>query len=483
MKRLRASSAFVAVLLMLSSCAADAEPTETSAITESVSDESGEDEYYHADYLPERDYDGYVFRVVTVPEWPTDITEENGDVVNDAYYERNRIIEERYNIEFEESQVPNYTDLTDTFRKSALAVSDDFDLCRLIMRDAFSLAVEGYVAPVSALPYVDPTQDWYVKHVNDELLIDGVLPFAYSDECIQIFEGAICVFFNKNMIADFGLVSPYELVEDGSWTMEKYFEYASSVIADLNNDGQYDIFNDRAGIIDELDYVVPNFWVGAGVKTVEKVDGIPYFISGNEKLYDILEYLSDMLKVDGIIFRDFDAFGTAESSRPQARRYFATDASLFTMAGFGVSKELRDMQSDFGIVPIPKYDEAQDRYYTRIDDGWLNVPLACATDLERTSIIMEALAVESKNLVIPAIYEDSIKNKCIRDEESLEMLELIMENRVIDLGDTVWYDAVRQVYMGCFYSGSDAFVSAEASNLTKIENTIAEMTEMLKENG
>lgn len=298
MKRMRVISAFVVAFIFLGSCAQQSDTEQTSVEAENTSDESSDVSYYSADYLPDKNYDGYIFRVVTVPEWPTDVSEENGDVVNDAYYKRNRIIEDRYNIRFEENQVLGYEELTETFRKSAQAMSDDFDLCRLIMRDAFSLAVEGYVAPVSELPYCDPTQDWYIKYVNDELEIDGVLPFAYSDECIHLFEGAICVFFNKDMITDYGLVSPYELVDDGSWTMEKYFEYASAVISDLNSDGKFDIRDDRGGIIDELDFIIPSFWVGAGVKTVEKVDGIPHFNEGNEKLYDILGYLSDILKTD-----------------------------------------------------------------------------------------------------------------------------------------------------------------------------------------
>jgi hypothetical protein len=96
------------------------------------------------------------------------------------------------------------------------------------------------------------------------------------------------------------------------------------------------------------------------------------------------------------------------------------------------------MDTDFGILPIPKIFEAADNIYP----STVNVHIACALaipvtteNIERTTIIMEALAAESKYTLVPAYYEISLRTKHARDEESSEMLDIILANKVIDIGD------------------------------------------------
>ncbi|MDD4773087.1 MAG: hypothetical protein PHZ09_05710 [Eubacteriales bacterium] len=479
MKKLISVLLVAAALLPACSDKADITDSPQSAAAETVSAES---ELYAAPYLPDADYEGYVFRMVTVPGYPSHVTAENGDIVNDAYYRRNQIIEERYNIEFEESQVPDYNTLTVTFRNSAAAASDDFDLCRLIMRDAFSLALEGYVAPVSQLPYLDITQDWYIHYVNEELSIGGELLFAYSDDCVDTLEGMFCVFFNKALSEQLNLTSPYELTDSGGWTLEAFYSAAAAAIDDLNGDGKYTLEEDRWGIISEHDMILPSMWVGAGKKTVAKdADDIPYFIAhGDETLYSLLTDVYDFWITDGMCYDSFLKIAYNEKNRIYARGYFIAGSAMFIVNGFGTASRLRDMESDFGIVPLPKYDEVQQSYYTRLCDGWLNLPLYCAADLSRTGVIMESLAVESKNYVIPAIYDRALLNKYIRDEETVRMLDIIQRNRIIDLGDTIWMAAVRNIFMDCFRQKKPEFASAVEKNVKSVEKTIEKTLEAMK---
>ena len=150
---------------------------------------------------------------------------------------------------------------------------------------------------------------------------------------------------------------------------------------------------------------------------------------------------------------------------------------------FGGLDALRDMKDDFGFVPTPKYDGEQSEYYARLIDGWVCVPLYCCEDPARTSIIMESLAVESRNHVIPALYEDAIQNKYLRDDESIRMLDMMQENRVIDLGDTVWMMDIRNVFMDAFRIGNGNFTSAIARNIKKIDRVITKTVEKLTEAG
>lgn len=399
--------------------------------------------------------------------------EADGDVVHDAYYKRNQIIEERYNMEFQETYVADYNEMTKAFKKSAMAASNDFDLCRLIMRDAFSMAQQGYILPVDELPYVDITQPWYVQYVNRELTIADKLIFAYSDECICAFESTMLVFFNKKIVSELDLESPYQMVDDGTWTIDAFFGMAQEAISDLNNDGKYGITEDRWGIISTHDSILPSMWLGAGMKTVELQDGIPVFTAPqNEKLVTLLGKVYDYWTEKGMCYDAYLSEGYVSEYAMNAYSRFANDGALFTVSSFGLTPFLRDMESDFGIVPTPKYDETQEEYYGRLIDGWINVPLYCCENPERTSVIMEALAVESKNYVIPAIYEKSIKDKCLRDEESIRMLEVIQKNKIIDLGDTVWMDPIRNLFMDCYRNKQPDFASAMEKKTRLVNKTI-----------
>ena len=60
----------------------------------------------------------------------------------------------------------------------------------------------------------------------------------------------------------------------------------------------------------------------------------------------------------------------------------------------------------------------------------LAVPIT-ATNLERTGIITEALSAESYKRVIPAYYETALKTKYARDDESVQMLDMIANSRGI----------------------------------------------------
>ena len=491
-------SLILAALLMaqvLVGCGNSNGDTTTSADTsgatteETIPDEPNKKNgLWYADYLPEKDYEGYTFRVLTMDQFPTDVTEEDGDIVNDAYYKRNSIIESRYNINFEQTSYMNYWETTEAFKKSALAQSDDFDLCRLIQRDAFAVALEGLAATPDMLPYIDMTKPWYIQYLNEALTIDGQAILAYSDECEHAMTSVQAVFFNKKILDDLGLESPYTLVRGGTWTYDKLFGYAEKAVSDLNGDGEFKLNEDRFGFIGELDMFLPSVWVSSDVKTVEKDNkDIPYFAAnGNEKFYSIVKQVNSFVNTKGNFLNTFKAIKAAEESRITGRESFANGYSLFKMMDFGFCLDLREMENDFGIVPLPKYDEKQTEYFSRILDAWTNVALSCATDLERTSIILEALAVESKNYVIPAIYENAITQKGIRDEDSLEMLEIIQKNRTLDLGDTVWQADIRNKYYEMVMANKDNVASQTEKIVKKADKIISDalvQVEALKSRG
>ncbi len=116
---------------------------------------------------------------------------------------------------------------------------------------------------------------------------------------------------------------------------------------------------------------------------------------------------------------------------------FSEGRCLFLMGTMNNVASMRDMETDFGILPIPKADEGQDNYYSYANTWAAScaaVPIL-VKDIEKSTILMEELAYQSRRYYTPAYYEISLKTKISRDEESAAMLDLIYERRTVDMGN------------------------------------------------
>jgi hypothetical protein len=139
--------------------------------------------------------------------------------------------------------------------------------------------------------------------------------------------------------------------------------------------------------------------------------------------------------------------------------------------------EMRNMEANFGLLPMPKYNEAQEHYIcTVLETGWaLGIPIS-ATNTERTGLILEALAAESHVTVIPAYYELALEFKLTRDEESVQMLDIIRANRIYDLASVYRFGNVAADLRGRISRDDRNIVSyiesIQVQVGTAIENTV-----------
>ena len=123
---------------------------------------------------------------------------------------------------------------------------------------------------------------------------------------------------------------------------------------------------------------------------------------------------------------------------------FINGQAMFYDASLLLADRLRGMNDDFGIIPLPKYDETQKEYRSFVNgaSNMICVPASCQ-DLERASIITEALAEEAYKTVTPVLYETYLKRKVTRDADSAEMIDYIIRNRVFDMGYINMFDGTR----------------------------------------
>ena len=102
------------------------------------------------------------------------------------------------------------------------------------------------------------------------------------------------------------------------------------------------------------------------------------------------------------------------------------------------SEDFKNMDSPYGILPIPKLDESVKEYYSLAHDGFTVFGMinSAVTDnmIDDLGAVLECMAIESKRHVTPAYYEIALKGKYSKDPESWDMLDMIVGNLKINGG-------------------------------------------------
>ena len=254
--------------------------------------------------------------------------------------------------------------------------------------------------------------------------------FNLSSTC-----GVTFLWFNKQLLTDNGFDMPYELVNEGKWTIDRMLEMVNSVSADLNGDMKMDV-NDRYGFLSQVPYRMLS---GFGVQlTSRDNDNFPVLLSPDDHMVRSMEIITKLMndKEHTISYVEISQ-GQDTSGFPHIYAYgrskFVSDQILFFEGVISAADELRNMKSPNGIIPMPKLDEEQDRYYNLVDEyatAWV-IP-SSSTKTEMTDILLEYMAYSSAPLV-DAVYEITLKNKRMDAPEDAAMLDLIRETTLYEI--------------------------------------------------
>ena len=390
--------------------------------------------------LPDTRWEGYKFRVLTKGDtnvhWKSkDIAaaEENGDVINDAVYARNMKIYDRFGVEMVDIPSPNDTwDLSTPLRKSVMAASDDYDMVSSGYNDVpKNLAGDGMLMELHSVPYMDLSKPWYDQNANEQLSIDGKLFATVGDMILMDNEATLCVLFNKKLADDYGFENFYDMVKRGTWTIDRMTEFAKLAAKDLDGDGVMGEKDQWGNIGEPLNTYA--FMVGCGAAAVKKVDDIPVFDMKNEHFYDAFTKAVNLNRDDKVTMFS-DNFKAADVWADIIDPAFTEGRVLFNTAGLVRVTVFRAMETNFGILPLPKYDESQKEYNSMVSIGCANsIAIPATADAERCGAVIEALSAEGYYTLTPAYYDIVLKTKNARDDASSEMLDIIFDNRVFDI--------------------------------------------------
>ena len=435
---------------------------------------------YHADYLPDADYNGDSFRIAAYEEYPLHMEEESGNLIDDAIYKRNALAEEKYNIDIEETRYTyaggGYSKVYDLLHNAAMSGTDDYDLYFVVFSDAYKGLMEGAVPPAYTLNHTDPTQPWYFTALNENMNIGGLQLLCYT--AFDKNPGGKGLVFNKKILTDRDIELPYTAVKDGTWTYDQFYSIVKSVGEDVNGNGTADE-NDLFGFITAMDDYTDYAYYGSGLKLVDFSSGTPV-INQNELLYDMFLLASEQMADNYAILNATTFFKNAADVMQMELDLFAGGHGAFIQSYVSNLIKLGNMQDDYGIVPYPKWTEEQERYYCGLDGSRIAVPCTSSKDLDQVSIIKEYLSVESLNINYPAYYDVSLKDRYVRDTESVQMLEIITTSSAYDVGCAMDYEAIRGPWLNCLNKKRTDFASAVSKNLKRAEKVITKLMDNIE---
>lgn len=434
---------FISVLLlasMLVGCGGTAETPETKESDGENAVTSGEESTVDMSKvceLPDTDFEGREFRVLGREDpmysqfnnFEIYAESENGDLVNDAVFRRNTKIEDKYNVKITQTLV---NEPQAALQKAVLAQEDLYDLVFNEVRSIGTPTVNGYFYNLNDIKYIDFDKAYWNPDVNEALSIGNGLFFTSSDFSLRDKNRVYILIYNRDMVESYGLDDVIGKVREGKWTYDTMKQYTKSVYVDLNSDGQMSI-EDNWGIGFDSPHGCEALLFGFGGKLIENIDGKPEIVMNSEHNVNALDKALDIV-ADGFYCQDLKSKVDYDFNSVSGN-LFASQQALF-MTAFPHSLKSRSEKCDFnyGVCPFPKFDENQAKYLSMADVYGMLFSIPVTTpDPDFSGFMLEALSSASEE-VLYNYYELTCKVKHTYDEDSAEMLDLIFDGIVYDLG-------------------------------------------------
>ncbi len=440
-----------------------------------------------ATWIPDVNYDGYKFRVLNFETYfssyiRVDVQEQSGEMLDDAVYNRNRKIEQAMNFTLEEVKMPyaqwntDQIALMDRVTNSVMAGDDEFDAAYVQPYFKPAILTEGSLVDLNSIPELKLDEIWWDRSLNSSFDINGKLYAATGALQFMPLDSVWVLLFNETKLDSLQLEYPYQLVRDGKWTLDKFYEYAQKC-TQLNGDESF-TWNESGNAVYGIagHTSVPGAMIySCDYRFVEPDKGGYKVQLTSEKLVDALGKITKLFDSENGIIRVNN--GSGEKSDGYIGM-FRNGRAAFVTVGLAAVSEYRNMNDSYGLVPFPKYDEAQENYITQtgVSSQMLGIPVT-VKDLSRAGNILEALTHESYDSVMPVYYGVRVEQKGLRNEDSIEMLQLVRNNYGLEsaqvLGVTSGYiSALTSMVQNQESNAASLAASNEATVKTKLDELL-----------
>ena len=428
MKKLSLLSLILAVVMLFSSCGVlsvnrpfDKEETTVDVadtkrpITEfeAVRNEyNTESESFMKD-LSDNDYKGVAAKIVTSKKKLVLPEESIGTVLSKDLEERNSSVESTLNI----SLICEERDPDTMFKEiRACILTDTYYADAIMYPQSFvgNFVTGGAVMNLRGLPAFETDQEYlYPSAVAAGTGGDAI--YAVAGPASLNPDGLSALYFNKDIIAALGLESPYDLVDRGEWTIDKYLEYLNAASAHETYHG-YTSQNSNP-------YLTDLFFFSQGEHlTVSNLGTYPVVTLSSEKTGAVLAKIKEAVALE-----------KSAGGALTAINDFAAGNILFLIDRLDSMKSLANSACSWGILPMPKYDAEQEKYATLAyyDETLFFSAVTTAPNYEMTADLIACINIMTYGYTNDA-YCTNASYYYLRDNDSIRMLSTVLENPVYD---------------------------------------------------
>ena len=409
---------------------------------------------------------------------------EDGEKLNDAMYRRNIEIEEKLgykvvNYEVEESEILS------KIKNSVNAGDGAYDAISMRTYMIGGLFSGGYLQDMNDLENVNYYEPWWNQSANANLTFGGVRYCGLSSLCHRADSVCEMVLINKKMAENLDLEVPYQAAYDGKWTYDMLHEMMKMVPTDSNGDGQMD-YNDVVGLVGQSQDITASVIACGMTYFVKDENDMPVFTLDKEENANKFEKIYDLFTDDTYAV----IVGLCQGINDDPWGYWGTKflngESLFMLEFPANLSGYTDMEDDYGVLPMPKYDESQAEYRT-MTNLWhtsaLCIPKVHAATEGEIGLVLDAMSFLSYVDVEPTYAETYLENRYIRDEESVDMMNIVIRS--------MYYDPAFALYESWSYplgipmeiaaSGNNNFASTVASKKKGIEKAVESTKKVLED--
>ncbi len=489
MKKTTRLICYVLCVIMLSlvftSCKAGVSDKDTSPVPGNITSNTSPDEYISSYEPSGNKYNGADFIILLSGKSSNvsnfyEYAEENPTVIDIAVQQKNAAVAQDYDVSFK--VIKDMGGKNTAAQKMSQAINSESMEYHASFIESYSvvtLAVQDVLFDLNKLPGLNLKNEWWDQNANEDLSVNGLLYFTIGDIDAWDDMQQFIMIFNSSMferdVKDCTVDELYQASKDGKWTYDMFYKLAKGYTKDIDGtDGMTK--DDQWGMItwDDTIYAV---FASSGGQVIADVDGeltLPIF--ANQTAQDCMREYTEWTENNGYNYSQRD-----NSNGSNAIKMFTNNKALFFLARLQTLNNFRDMESDFGLVPIPKYTEDQE-YAITCSPYHLN--LLCTINLDVSTTmrgeILESLAYYSRQYLTPAYREKTLEGQSARDDGSLQTLEISAGNRIYDLGFYLRPGNITSELIYLYREWSTDYASMYARVRETAENKVEEVADAYK---
>ncbi len=384
-------------------------PTEFDSVKNEYNSES---ERFMKD-LTGNDYKGVTVKIMTTKKSLVVPDENTSTVLSKDLEERNSAVETTLNV----SIIADERDADTMYREIRAAVLAGSYYADIIMypQNMIGKFVQGdAVINMNGLPAFETDQEYYypssvMAGTGGDAIYAVAGPASLNPDALP------AMFFNKDMVKALSLESPYDLVDKGEWTVDKYNEYLNAAEAKEEYHG-YAAQNTAP-------YLTDIFFISQGERyTSSTVGYYPTVTLSSEKTAAVVNKI-----------REVTAHEKSAGSALTAINTFESGNTLFLIDRLDSMKALANAECTWGVLPLPKYDASQENYLTMAyyEDALFFGVVTTSPNYELTADLLACFNIMTYGYTNDA-YCTNASYYYLRDNDSIRMLSKVLENPVYD---------------------------------------------------